>query len=156
MCRPTRKRCSCTRTHVGPDLQLRSETTRPEVTCFFGSVGSWLVCRPRLLGIRAAGLACLPWDQRSRQWQARVQCAAGWDPQHRARVLLELDERADQQGAPVEDRYGPESARDVDPGRPFDLLPMYLGFTCFMDDMGTPADDSDDECDENGLQTPLR
>jgi hypothetical protein len=45
---------------------------------------------------------------------------------------------------PVEDRYGPESARDVDPGRPFDLLPMYLGFTCFMDDMGTPADDSDD------------
>jgi hypothetical protein len=45
---------------------------------------------------------------------------------------------------PVEERYGPESARDVDPGRPFDALPMYLGFTCFMDDMGTPADDSDD------------
>jgi hypothetical protein len=45
---------------------------------------------------------------------------------------------------PVEDRYGPESARDVDSARPFDLLPMYLGFTCFMDDMGTPGDDSDD------------
>jgi hypothetical protein len=39
---------------------------------------------------------------------------------------------------PVEDRYGPEAAVDVDPGRPFDLLPMYLGFTCIRDDMGTP------------------
>jgi hypothetical protein len=45
---------------------------------------------------------------------------------------------------PVEDRYGPENANDVDPGRHFDQLPMYLGFTCFMDDMGTPADDTDD------------
>jgi hypothetical protein len=45
---------------------------------------------------------------------------------------------------PVEDRYGPESAKDVDPGRQFDQLPMYLGFTCIIDDMGTPADTGDD------------
>jgi hypothetical protein len=44
----------------------------------------------------------------------------------------------------VEDRYGPTSAWDVDNNRAYDLMPMYLGFTCFEDDMGTPADASDD------------
>jgi hypothetical protein len=45
---------------------------------------------------------------------------------------------------PIADRYGPESAISVNPARPYDLMPMYLGFTCIVDDMGTPADDTDD------------
>jgi hypothetical protein len=45
---------------------------------------------------------------------------------------------------PVEDRYGPESAHDVHSGRCFDELPMYLGFTCFMDDMNTDDGGADD------------
>jgi hypothetical protein len=44
----------------------------------------------------------------------------------------------------IEDRYGPTSAWDVDNNLAYDLMPMYLGFTCFNDDMGTPADTLDD------------
>jgi hypothetical protein len=45
---------------------------------------------------------------------------------------------------PVADRYGPVSAITADPARPYDLMPMNLGFTCFMDDMGTLVDTLDD------------
>ena len=43
----------------------------------------------------------------------------------------------------IEDRYGPVSAWDVDNTQPYDLMPMYLGFTCIFDDMGD-ADPSND------------
>jgi len=40
-------------------------------------------------------------------------------------------------------RFGPVNAYDVDNTLPYDLMPVYFD-NCFLDDMGTPADTTDD------------
>ena len=43
----------------------------------------------------------------------------------------------------IETRFGPVNAYDVDNTLPYDLMPIYFD-NCFLDDMGTPADTTDD------------